>query len=652
MPVINILSPHVADLIAAGEVVERPASVVKELTENSIDAGAGNITIELQRGGLTFIRITDDGCGMSPEDAGVCFLRHATSKLRDEHGLEAIGTLGFRGEALAAISSVSRIELTTREKSAAEGIEMSLEAGDIQYMRPTGCPRGSVMTVRDLFYNTPARLKFMKSDRAEGAQCVAVAIRCALAHPEVSIRCLRDGREEFFTPGDGKLLSASYAVLGRENAAGMLPCSGEQDGISVSGFVSSPRGGRGNRTGQFFFVNGRWIRSLTMQTALENAYKNTLLVGKYPACTLHLKLSCAAVDVNVHPTKAEVKFSDEKKIYDAVYYAVLSALDREQAAQQIELSVSSRRAAEPVRQPAPPAADEAAVPEKKSCRILSSEEYNEKFPGGGSVRPASYPSPAQPPVRHTLNDSGFAGVSRRAVESFLSPAAAQKPSAPPVSVPDTAPVQAELHLPEAPPTAEIHPLPEPAPPVPVRDTAPAWRFIGEAMNTYILVERNDELIFIDKHAAHERILFDKLKASGLHAMSQTLLEPIVFHADGEMLSALSEHGQVLEDMGFEVEVFGESDLIIRAVPETIDAADAVSTLEELAADIHSGEDDSTLHTMACKAAIKAGRRSDPRELTALAGRVMSGEIKYCPHGRPVSFALSKKELDKQSKRIV
>jgi DNA mismatch repair protein MutL len=346
MPVINILSPHVADLIAAGEVVERPASVVKELIENAIDAGAKNVTVELRGGGAAYIRVTDDGCGMAPEDAGVCFLRHATSKLSDARGLEAIGTLGFRGEALAAISAVSRIELTTRAAGAESGIYMTVEAGDIQEMRPTGCPRGTTMVVRDLFFNTPARLKFMKSDRAESAQSVGVAGRCALGHPEVSLRCIRDGAEVFFTPGDGLLRSAAYAVLGREAAAGLLPCALEQEGVAVEGFISSPRSGRGSRAQQFFFVNGRSIRSLTAQTALENAYKNTLLVGKFPACVLQINLSCAAVDVNVHPTKAEVKFTDEKKIYDAVYYAALSALAQEQGAQQIELSPTTKRALE------------------------------------------------------------------------------------------------------------------------------------------------------------------------------------------------------------------------------------------------------------------------------------------------------------------
>ena len=319
MSVINILSPHVADLIAAGEVVERPASVVKELVENAIDAGAKNITVELRSGGMRYIRVTDDGCGMSPEDAGVAFLRHATSKLHDEYGLESIATLGFRGEALAAISSVSHIELTTRERGAAEGTRVVLSAGDIDEMGPAGCPEGTTMIVRDLFYNTPARQKFMKSDRAEGSACVNAALRVALGHPEMSVRCIREGEEAFFSPGDGQAKSAVYSLLGRENAVNFLSCTGENEGVKVDGFVSAPHAGRGNRAMQFFFINGRAFRSATMQAALEQAYRNTMLTGRYPACVLYITLGFGKVDVNVHPTKSEVKFSEEKKVYDAVY---------------------------------------------------------------------------------------------------------------------------------------------------------------------------------------------------------------------------------------------------------------------------------------------------------------------------------------------
>ena len=338
MPNINILSPHVADLIAAGEVVERPASVVKELVENSIDAGAKNITVEIRSGGMALIRVTDDGCGMSPEDAGVAFLRHATSKLRDEQGLEGIATLGFRGEALAAISAVSHIELTTREKGADTGTRVLLSAGDIDEMGPAG-----------LFYNTPARLKFMKSDRAESGACVNAALRCALGHPEISVRMVRDGEEQFFSPGDGQRKSAVYSLLGRENAAGFLECGGENEGISVAGYVSAPHAGRGNRAMQFFFLNGRAFRSATVQAALEQAYKNTLLTGRFPACVLYITLGFHRVDVNVHPTKLEVKFTEEKKVFDAVYCAVRAALEEktQRNTAEIRLSPTTQRAVEP-----------------------------------------------------------------------------------------------------------------------------------------------------------------------------------------------------------------------------------------------------------------------------------------------------------------
>ena len=330
LPKINILSPFVADLIAAGEVVERPASVVKELLENAVDAGARNVTLELRGGGREYIRVTDDGCGMSPEDAGIAFLRHATSKLSDARGLEAIGTLGFRGEALAAISSVSHIELSSCERGAGLGVRMKLDAGEISDMYETGCPEGTTMVVRGLFYNTPARLKFMKTDRAEGAACVQAALRCALGRPDVSFRCIRDGREEFFTPGDGRRDSAVYALLGRELAAAMLEVELEDGPFRVRGFVSEPALARGNRSAQYFFCNGRPIRSQLLQAALEQAYRGTMLTGRFPACVLYIELAPAAVDVNVHPAKTEVRFSDERRAYDAVYYAVRGALEAPQ----------------------------------------------------------------------------------------------------------------------------------------------------------------------------------------------------------------------------------------------------------------------------------------------------------------------------------
>ena len=621
MSVINILSPHVADLIAAGEVVERPASVVKELVENAIDAGAKNITVEIRSGGMSLIRVTDDGCGMSAEDAGLCFLRHATSKLRDERGLESIGTLGFRGEALAAISSVSHVELLTRERGADTGTRVALTAGDIDEMGPAGCPEGTAMAVRDLFYNTPARQKFMKSDRAEGAACVNAALRCALGHPEVCMRMLREGEEIFFSPGDGRSESAVYALLGRDIAKDLLACEGEGEGVSVSGFVSAPHAGRGSRAMQFFFVNGRAFRSATMLSALEQAYKNTLLTGRFPACVLYLTLGYGKVDVNVHPTKSEVRFSEEKKVFDAVYFAVRAALSEQTARNtaEIRLSPTTQRVAAP-------------QPKPDFYKRMTSEEFR------GSPRGKKESPPAQTRIDLSPRPSAQ-GVLRDSGERYEIAA--------PVPAPQPAPAP-RAQQPE--PTE----TPEPAPPSAPAETPP-YRVIGEALDTYILVETADALLLIDKHACHERILFDAL-AAGLGAqMSQTLLTPVTWSPGAEDAELLEQNAALLAEAGFDLERFGDDGVILRAVPADAEGSE-LALLEELTAALRTGrpEDrrETLCHTIACKAAIKAGSRSDPAELEALAKRVVSGEVRYCPHGRPVCVKLTKTELDKQFKRIV
>ena len=577
MPDIQILSPHLADLIAAGEVVERPASVVKELVENAFDAGARTVTVEL-RGGATYLRVTDDGCGMAPEDAGIAFLRHATSKLHDEQGLEAIGTMGFRGEALAAISAVSHITLTTRQRGAASGTHMTLDAGDIQDMYETGCPEGTTMIVRDLFFNTPARRKFLKSDRAEGAACAAAALRCALGRPDVSVRCIRDGEEVFFSPGDNKLDSCVYSLLGRDLAMSLLPCEGESDGARVHGFISSPAAGRGSRAQQYFFCNGRWIRSAALQAALEQAYRNTLLVGRFPACVLYVELSCAAVDVNVHPAKTEVKFTHERAVFDAVYYGARAALEAEKAPVTTLAKAAARPAPAPKADPFVPAAPKAA--------------------------PAAPAAPAFAPAR-----------------TYAPAAPAEETAAPPAE--------------------------------------PPARLIGEAMHTYILVEKGETLILIDKHAAHERINFDRLRQSPADIPSQTLLEPLPFTPDASDADVLQQYGNVLAELGFTLEPFGRNDYILRGVPAQLDAADALPALEEICAQLRHGAHmdaqsvrDEVLKTVACKAAIKAGWQTEPEELLRLADAVCAGEVKYCPHGRPVAVTLTRRELDKLFKRIV
>lgn len=646
MPDIQILSPHLADLIAAGEVVERPASVVKELVENAFDAGARTVTVELRGGGATYLRVTDDGCGMTPEDAGIAFLRHATSKLHDAQGLEAIGTMGFRGEALAAISAVSHITLTTRRRGAPSGTHMTLDAGEIQDMYETGCPEGTTMIVRDLFYNTPARRKFLKTDRAEGAACAAAALRCALGRPDVSVRCIRDGEEVFFSPGDNKLDSCVYSLLGRELAKTLLPCEGEVDGVRVHGFISSPSAGRGSRAQQHFFCNGRWIRSAALQAALEQAYRNTLLVGRFPACVLYVELSCAAVDVNVHPAKTEVKFSHERAVFDAVYYGARAALEAERAP------------AAAVPKPSAPKPEPASAPAPKADPFLPAAPSRSTpaapiFSGARTYAPAA---PVEEAVSFRSPTASAFSAPRVTPPPVFTPSAPAAPQ-PPRPIAPAAPVEQGVQTALEPESAEAEtpsPLARAVPP----ETPPA-RLIGEAMHTYILVEKGDTLILIDKHAAHERINFDRLRQNPADIPSQTLLEPLPFTPDASDAEVLQQHGDTLAELGFTLEPFGRSDYILRGVPAQIDAGDALPALEEICAQLRHGAHtdaqavrDEVLKTVACKAAIKAGWQTEPEELLRLADAVCAGEVKYCPHGRPVAVTLTRRELDKLFKRIV
>lgn len=644
MSEINILSSHVADLIAAGEVVERPASVIKELLENSFDAGASNITIELKDGGMTYIRVTDDGVGMLPEDAGLCFLRHATSKLRDERGLEAIGTMGFRGEALAAIAAVSRVELITRKKGTDNGTRVLLEAGNILEMTPHGCPEGTTMIVRDLFFNTPARLKFMKTDRAESSACVSLALRCALGRPEVSVRLIKDGAEEFFSPGDGKIGSCTYSLLGRDTAKELLECESDNEGISVTGFVGSPKAGHGNRLKQFFFCNGRCIKSQLLQAAVEQAYRNTLLTGRYPACVIYLGISTAQVDVNVHPAKTEVKFRDEKRVYDAVYYAALSALEGERNTAEISLSPSTRAV---------------ASPKKDFFKTMSSDEFRGKYTEAPKSAAASVTHKADSPsVSVPSSDRGTVIWNRTASPSSsgTSVREGQTPYGFSQSFTEKAPVQVSLlHEEKEAPSPSLTGGPHERLP----DTHDDYRLVGEAMKTYIIIEKNGEIVLIDKHAAHERMLFDALKKQGHEIMSQALLIPIILKLPQDEIELIERNSEALTKLGFEIEPYGADSVILRAVPAETDAADAAPMIEEICDKLkrgtkvsHADTVDDILHTIACKAAIKAGWSSDNSELLKIAEEVVSGRVKYCPHGRPVAVTLTKKQLDKEFSRIV
>ena len=655
MPQIQCLPPHVADLIAAGEVVERPASVMKELLENAIDAGASAIVAEIERGGLTYIRITDNGCGIPAEQLPTAFLRHATSKLRSAADLAAIGTLGFRGEALAAIAAVSRVDIFSRSAGEDMGAALHLEGGVPGQTEPTGCPEGTTICVRDLFYNTPARMKFMKKDSAEGTAVSGVVQHLALSHPDVSFKLIRDGQEVLHTPGDGQLLSAVYAAMGRDFALGLLPISGSGGDVKVEGFVTKPLNGHGSRGKQVFFVNDRFVKSQLLTAALEEAYKNQLLKGRFPGCVLHVTLPTDMVDVNVHPAKTVVKFVSDKTVFDAVYYTILDALNAEKAPKK------------------PGNAPEFfQTMTAREFRDKTAAPAEEKKPLGSFIS-----HPAAPATKNVIRDSAPA----KAADSV--PAMAQRPhSAETVYVRDVA-AQPEQPIVTASPltgrTYEITPpekaekLPEAPQAAPVKEAIPLpqepeqqtmepvkeapWRMVGEVLKTYIICEDDhDNVWLIDKHAAHERLRFDALKASRQPLMAQPLLTPVTVELEAEAYAAALDNLSLLQEFGFVCEDFGGGTVLIREVPADILAADAAVTLEELAQKLAlgradpEGARDELLHTMACKSAIKAGMTTGAAELAALVEKVQSGEILYCPHGRPVKYKLSKYDIEKMFKR--
>ena len=638
MPKIIQLSPHIANLIAAGEVVERPASVVKELLENAVDAGASKVTIEIKNGGMTYLRVTDNGCGMSAEDAKTAFLRHATSKLRTAEDLAAIGTLGFRGEALAAIASVSRIDLMTKTPGAIAGVSLSLEAGAVIDEDEAGCPDGTTIIIRDLFYNTPARMKFMKSDSVEGGKVAAAVQMQALAHPEVSFTFIRDGKQTLQTPGTGELGAAVYCVYGRESAK-FVEVSSRWEGYSLRGFVSKPTDARPSRSLQTFFVNDRPVKSRLLIQALEEAYRNQIMVGKFPACVLHLTLPPASVDVNVHPAKTEVKFLSEKAVFDCVHYGVLGALNKAPDRPQVQLKTPPAPAAQPA---APQSAPLKGEPTKKQdfFRTMTTEEFK-NFSAAVTNAPTVAPAAARP-VLQAMNAERPAAPAVR--QTVLPPAAPILPPPAPVPVPAPAPEPEQTAL----PIQEELPMPREIP----------WRMVGELYRSYILVEQGDEAFLIDKHAAHERILFEKLRANPTDITSQSLLAPIPVRLRADAAAQLLAKTALMEELGFEIDEFGENTVLVRRVPMDIPEGDVADTLLQMADDLLSGRSadtdtvrDELLHTMACKAAIKAGWKTDEKEHLALVKEVMSREeLKYCPHGRPICITLSKKQLEKQFKR--
>ncbi len=621
MPEIKVLPKEISELIAAGEVVERPASVIKELVENSIDAGADNITVEIQHGGITYMRITDNGCGIEKNDVPTAFLRHATSKIKNSGDLNAIGTLGFRGEALAAVSSVARVEMFTKPRDAAFGTHYEIEGGVEKLCEEAGCPDGTTIVIRDIFFNTPARMKFLKKDVSEANAAAAVVERIALSRPEIAFKLIRDGKQALMTPGDGKINTAVYSVLGREFAGTLMEVDGGLDGIGVKGLTCKPVSCRPTRNYQFVFLNGRLVRSGTVTAAVEQAYKNSAMVGKFPGFVLYLTVPLNTVDVNVHPAKTEVRFSDERRIFDAVYSSVKNALARGDTRPEVKLH-------EPVFNPF----ERMTTAEYKQQPIMKPTVAEEIYKNKPSLHNAY-----KPQEKTILRDANY-NVSK---------------------------TNNTVYIPERiinpPPMAEESPQPQRTVSVDimrdVEDERPPITLIGEAFLTYIIVQMGESVFMIDKHAAHERILFNRLKKEQ-KTETQALLTAVIVALTGDEYNAAISNTEALEKAGFEVEDFGNSSVRVSAVPASLTREDIPSVISELAGKLSKGKApdserlDDMYHTVACKAAIKAGSRTSPLEMQKLAERVLySDDVMYCPHGRPVAFEIKRRELEKQFGRI-
>ncbi|MBO5221803.1 MAG: DNA mismatch repair endonuclease MutL [Clostridia bacterium] len=672
MPEIRLLDSSVVNLIAAGEVVDRPASAVKEMVENAIDAGATQISVEIRRGGLGLIRVSDNGCGMSAENARRAFLKHATSKIRTEDDLNAIATLGFRGEALAAVSAVSKITLITKEAGQTTGTRFEVLEGKIESEEECGCPDGTTFTVQDLFFNTPARLKFMKSEPAEAGAVQAVMERLALSHPRIAFRFTSNGSERFFTPGRGDLVETVFSVFGKEFAEMSIIADNTVGDIRVHGLVGKPVYSKANRNRQIFFLNGRYVRSAVLTTGLENSYQNKMLIGRVPVCVLFVEMPPSTVDVNVHPGKLEVKFADENAVAYAVRKATEAALCGDNGIVEIKMEKPS------VVQPP-------VSPVKATVTKLPKEE---------PVRPVK---PLTPPIKsETIKEAQKAPVPPKAEvakpKAVIIPPISEPPqktvlsekSGWTISAPkskDTTPATIVFH--DIIPTVQATPKTLAHIPMPTAKTQEpkiepkhviekeaeqpvvceepmlfrseeAFRIVGEAFNCYILVEKGEEILFIDKHALHERMNFERLRKSDIP--SQTLLHPIVIHLGIQENRTLTEHADVLSRFGFILESFGD-DLLIREIPSLIDAEHAEPLLQQFADALSLGRDDSLMdrfyYDLACKASIRSGSKTTRLELEGLVAEYFrrESELQYCPHGRPIVFSLSKKSVEKQFKRL-
>lgn len=676
MPKINLLDKSVYELIAAGEVIERPASVIKELAENSIDAGAHTVTVEIKRGGISYIRVSDDGCGISYEDVPAAFMRHATSKVFSADDLDNINTLGFRGEALASVCAVGRVELVTKRQEDKLGCSYRIEGGEVLEYDRTGCSDGTNIIIRDLFFNTPARLKFLKKDVTEGNYCAAVVEKLALSHPNISFRFIRDGRQTMLTGGDGEYYSAVHAVFGKQFAAGLIPVENIYRDISVAGYVSSPLFTRANRSMQNFFVNGRSVKSPLCCAALEEAFRNNIMVGKFPACVLCVNLDPSLLDANISPTKTEVRFSNEKIVYDAIYVAVKNGLLGYDESREIKLAPVVPKQDSPA-QPAPAARQEpvstmavptgrgaavypqgSAAPEKLTLRqetpfcIEAAQSAAEQQVMQEVIPPLMKTEPVKETPLEEL--PGFAYLSQKSFEKRPEAtdsvcAASDKPAEK---------KQEETQAPAANPPQEEQEtalLPE----ADSGEFQHSVRVIGELFKTYIVCESDEGMLLIDKHAAHERINFERLK-KGVNSHGQLLLEPREVQLSPEEYSAVSFFEAQLAEVGLLLRFAEDGRVLVEGLPQYMDSIDPEELLQGIAQLVaQSGGNakgtlfDDILHMMACKASVRANEDNDITELAYLANQVINNrEIRYCPHGRPVLTQISRKQLERYFSRIV
>ena len=713
MAVIHVLDKHTAELIAAGEVVERPASVVKELLENSIDAGATQVTVSIESGGVKLIEISDNGTGIEAEYISTAFIRHATSKIETPDDLTNIHTLGFRGEALASIASVARVELTTRTEVDEFATVYRIEGGEEVSREPGARAVGTTIRVKDLFYNTPARMKFLKKDSSEGTFVSDTVTHVALSHPEVSVKFIREGKLQYVTPGDGQLRGAAYAVLGREFSRDLIELKNQEGVYRITGLITPPKSCRASRSMQHFYINGRYVRNRTMMAGMEMAFKGTMMQGKFPGGILLLEMPADLVDVNVHPAKIEARFARENDVFDVVYHAVKLALAQPGTGERLFTFEADKK-------------DEKAEKPKKDADIIKNDVKNNNFTGlsaiiRGQADPGVLPqqhwepakpaaAPQQPAPSAAMQIPTAPSVPRwkgsaqnedmldpfvtlhspklettKAPEPFRAAAsetqldvepefgetklhspqdhmAAWNPAQEaPKEEPESAPcAETEPDAPEAAEQKTVLAEPEQMNFDPTADQPEPLRYVGEVFRTYILAERGDELCLIDKHAAHERQLYEKLAANYGNVPSQMLLEPAAINLAAEEKQALLDNIPLLENAGLEIADFGGNTVVLRAVPADVEPQNAESLLVEIANKLLKGGHDAlnehtewVLHSISCRAAIKAGDKSSPQELLALAEKILSGEVPpFCPHGRPCVLKLTRKELEKQFGRIV